>query len=127
MSLLQWVKNGFGRGQRRTSETIPLSPETSGTFEGRPELKFPEVSKDAYAELHAASEEYRDAAFAAAEKMFKRVTAAGYAITNVKLTTFYPTDRNTRVGFLGSPRCAEVELTVVSRSGDSSVQITLKV
>lgn len=62
MSLLQWVKSGFGLGQRRTSETTPPSLETSDTFGEGPDLSVP---REDYGELFAAPEEYRDTAFAA--------------------------------------------------------------
>lgn len=127
MSLLQWVKNGFGLGRRRISETTPLSPETSDTYEENTKRMKPGELGDEYAELHVAVLEYKEAAFAAASRMYNRVSAAGYNITDVKLTTFYPVDRHGVTGVLHHPRNAEVELTVVAAKASGAVRITFKV
>lgn len=127
MSLLQKVKRGLGLGRRRTSETIPLSPEISDTYEANTKRMKPGELGDEYAELHVAVLEYKDTAFAAASRMYDRVTAAGYNITDVKLTTFYPVDRHRVTGVLHHPRSAEVELTVRAAKASGTVQITFKV
>lgn len=127
MSLLQKVKRGLGLGRRRTSETIPLSPEISDTYEANTKRMKPGELGDEYAELHVAVLEYKEAAFAAASRMYNRVTAAGYNITDVKLTTFYPVDRHGVTGVLRHPRTAEVELTVVAAKASGAVRITFKV
>ena len=128
MSLLQKVKRGLGLGPKRTSETIPLSPETFDTWKEGPELRQQAGELgDEYAELHVAALEYKEAAFAAASRMYNRVSAAGYSITDVKLTTFYPVDRHGVTGVLYHPRNAEVELTVVAAKASGAVRISFKV
>ena len=127
MSLLQWVKNGLGLGPKRTSETIPLSPEISDTYEENTKRMEPGELGDEYAELHVAALEYKEAAFAAASRMYNKVSAAGYSITDVKLTTFYPVDRHGVTGVLHHPRNAEVELTVVAPKASGAVRIAFKV
>lgn len=127
MSLLQWVKNGLGLGPKRTSETIPLSPETSNICEERLGTSTLAGPADEYAELHTAALEYREAVFAAANTMYGRVVAAGYDITDVKLTTFYPVDRNKVTSVLRPPRRTEVELTVAGSKASGTVRISFKV
>ena len=124
MSLLQWVKSGFGLGQRRTSETTPPSLETSDTFGEGPDLLVP---REDYGELFAAPEEYRDTAFAAAVQMYARVTSAGYDIQSVTLRTIYVTDSQSPPGSLGGPVRSEVEITVASRRGGHPARISIKV
>ena len=127
MSLLQRVKRGLGLGQRRTSETTQQKLGTSNTCEAGPELRQQVGRMDEYEELHVAALEYKEVAFAAASKMYSRVSAAGYAITDVKLTTFYPVDRSTGTNVLSTPRCAVVELTVRAAKASGTVQVTFKV
>ena len=127
MSLLQKVKRGLGLGPKRTSETTQQKLGTSDTYEENTKRMKPGELGDEYAELHVAVLEYKEAAFAAASRMYGRITAAGYSITDVKLTTFYPVDRHRVTGVLHHPRTAEVELTVVAAKASGAVRITFKV
>lgn len=83
MSLLQWVKNGLGLGPKRTSETIPLSPETSNICEERLGTLVLVEPKDEYAALVAAKKKHEEASLLAMQELLRSVDAAGYNLNQV--------------------------------------------
>lgn len=87
MSLLQWVKSGFGLGRRHTSETTPLSPETFGTYEGRPEILHPTAKEEEFDELYAAKAAFEGAIREASEILMSRVGKCGYGLVTIRYTT----------------------------------------
>lgn len=125
MSLLQWVKNGFGLGRRRTSETIPLSPETSGTFEGRPELKFPEVSKDAYAGLIAAKKRHEEASLLAMQELLRELDAAGYSLSSMNGVGTFVAYKDGQREILSLAKGWKTNITVAAKGSNSAVSISL--
>ena len=125
MSLLQWVKNGLGLGPKRTSETIPLSPETFGTRKGVPETLVLVEPKDGYAALVAAKKKHEEASLLAMQELLRDLDAAGYNLNQFDGGGWYTAHEKGTKRVLTEIKSWNSRITVSAKDSSSPASIVL--